>query len=731
MKYNIKNPVSVKISCRLMLLMFASVSFYIASAQLDPVIVTENKVATVEKKAWLFLDSTGKLLVQNVLTDTVKWIIPRKTPVFQVTNSNIWMQFALKNKNSSPELFIEIEYANISNLVLYQLKNGVPAVLQHKGMSFAFNRQERTSPNFIFPIYIKPGQTVRYVLKISSRHPLLLPTFIRTAQQLKQSEDLQTIITGMYAGIIIAIFFYNLFLFVSTLDKSYLVYVLFLFFLGIAQLTVSGYTFKYLWPAYPGFNSYALVFTSAMAGITGIYFSMFFLRLKNYTPRLTWFFLLLIVAYVASILCNLAGYNNASYQLLNINGITGGISLLIISWYVARKGYKPAYFYFFAWISFLLGLVIFGLRNYNVLPYNYFTTYILYVGSAIEAILLSIALADKINILRKEKEVSQANALRVSQENEKLVRETNVELERKVLERTEALQMANEQLENAFGELKGAQTQLVEAEKMASLGQLTAGIAHEINNPINFVKSNIKPLKLDVNDLFEVIDAYGALHGSKDETIEGQLKSIDELRQTMDMGFLKEEIYSLMKGIEDGADRTAEIVQGLRNFSRLDESQLKTVNVHEGLNSTLVILRNITPENISIVKNFTSDGEIECYPGKLNQVFMNILNNSIQAIKEKGLSVPGSIHISTSDISPHEIEIRIKDTGVGMPPDVKQKIFDPFFTTKDVGEGTGLGLAIVFKIIQEHQGKIEVISHPGEGAEFRITLHRTIPMKTP
>jgi signal transduction histidine kinase len=288
----------------------------------------------------------------------------------------------------------------------------------------------------------------------------------------------------------------------------------------------------------------------------------------------------------------------------------------------------------------------------------------------------------------------------------------------------------NEQVTTAYKDLKDAQIQLVEAEKMASLGLLTAGIAHEINNPINFVKSNIKPLQLDFKDLLEVIDEYEKLHGADLNTVSSRLKEIKALKEQIDLDFVKTEIINLMKGIENGAERTADIVKGLRTFSRLDESSLNTVDIHEGLDSTIILLRSNIPTNVTVVRNYNADGVIECFPGKLNQVFMNILSNAVQAIKEK--QVPANeekITITTKNLNEKEVEIRIADTGKGMTEEVKQKIFEPFFTTKDVGEGTGLGLAIVFKIIQEHSGKIEVASEPGKGTEFVLTLNTSIPLK--
>jgi len=296
-----------------------------------------------------------------------------------------------------------------------------------------------------------------------------------------------------------------------------------------------------------------------------------------------------------------------------------------------------------------------------------------------------------------------------------------------VAERTMELTSTNNQLNQTLTDLQDAQIQLVEAEKMASLGQLTAGIAHEINNPINFVKSNIKPLQLDIKDLIEVIDEYEKLHTTDANDIQSQLSNIDKFKKQIDVGYVKTEIVSLMKGIEEGAERTAEIVRGLRTFSRLDESEVKVVNIHEGIDSTLVLLRNTIPDSIVIEKDFQAGGNIECFPGKLNQVFMNIISNGIQAIKESDpTGCIGTVTIATKDIG-NSIEIRIKDSGKGMTEDVKHKIFDPFFTTKDVGEGTGLGLSIVFKIVQKHRGKIDVISSPGNGAEFVVTLFHTLP----
>ena len=685
------------------------------------VVETAGKPVPVGTNTFILIDSNHQYTTDNIAESERFVQSKRDISIFPVVAGTIWVKFSILNKTNDSTLFVDLQYANISELAFYK-KEGVQLhLLNQSGNAFAFDANKQVSPFYICKLHLNKGDSGTYFIRINSKHQILLPLFIENEHSLNTSLSLQEMVIGIYMGIMLAIFLYNLFLYFSTRDNSYLIYVMYLFFLGIAQVILAGYGFKYFWPNHPRINDYALPVTSALAGIGGITFAISFLHTKLYTPKLNFWLFLLIVFYAGAIVLTLFNVNSISYTILNSISLIGGMFLLSASGYIAiKKKYKPAYFYFVAWIAFLGGIIIFVLRNFNVLPYNNFTTYILYVGSAIEGILLSIALADKINLLRREKEKSQAEVLQ-------LVRDQNVTLEKKVTERTEELQSSNTNLSSALQDLKDTQIQLVEAEKMASLGQLTAGIAHEINNPINFVKSNIKPLQLDINDLIEIIDEYDKLHTTDNADIPAKLMNIEKLKKQIDIDYVKTEIDSLVKGIQDGAERTAEIVLGLRNFSRLDESEIKTVNIHEGIDSTLILLKNMLPDNVKIEKDFQANGNIECLPGKLNQVFMNILSNGIQAIKEKKHKNEAElITIRTKDIG-DQIEIHIKDTGVGMSDEVRQKIFDPFFTTKDVGEGTGLGLSIVFKIIQRHEGKIDVLSSKGNGAEFIITLYHILP----
>jgi signal transduction histidine kinase len=276
------------------------------------------------------------------------------------------------------------------------------------------------------------------------------------------------------------------------------------------------------------------------------------------------------------------------------------------------------------------------------------------------------------------------------------------------------LTSTNQTLHKTVADLKATQDQLIQAEKMASLGQLTAGIAHEINNPINFVSANIQPLKDDLRDILELVGVYEKV--IKEHLPKKEADEVQQLREKIKIEMTLQEVNDLLKGMEEGAKRTSEIVKGLRNFSRLDQNVFLSADINESLDSCLVLLNNSYKNRIKIVRQFAEIPEVDCLPGQINQVFMNILSNAIQAVPDEG-----TIFVRTWPVD-NMVKISIRDTGTGMTDEVQKKIFDPFFTTKGVGKGTGLGMSISFGIIQKHNGRIELFSKPGAGSEFVITL---------
>lgn len=260
-------------------------------------------------------------------------------------------------------------------------------------------------------------------------------------------------------------------------------------------------------------------------------------------------------------------------------------------------------------------------------------------------------------------------------------------------------------LEIVNQENRETQAKLVHAAKMAGLGQLVAGIAHELNNPISFIYSNMTHLKDYSEKLISIIKKAD------------RKTDISKEKEDAEFDYITKDLPKLIQSCEEGARRTRDIVIGLRNFSRLEEALIKEVDIHEGLDATLALLQGEFQSKVEVVKNYGKLPKVLCYPSQLNQVFMNILANAAHAIETQG-----KITISTAMADSQRVQISIKDTGRGMTPEIAQQIFDPFFTTKGVSEGTGLGLSISYGIIQRHGGDIQVRSKLGEGTEFIISL---------
>jgi GAF domain-containing protein len=289
----------------------------------------------------------------------------------------------------------------------------------------------------------------------------------------------------------------------------------------------------------------------------------------------------------------------------------------------------------------------------------------------------------------------------------------------------EQTQHQKEELKETLQELQQTQSQLIQSEKMAGLGQLVAGVAHEINNPINFIYGNITHVNEYAEDLLKLLNIYQKNYPNPKAEVQRQAAALD-------LEFIAKDLPKILNSMTIGAERISELVLSLRNFSRLDEAQMKPVNIHEGIDSTLLILEHrLKPQAdfiaIEVVKEYGKLPQIECYAAQINQVFMNVLSNAIDAlehsiIKEKTLNKP-QIKIHTELTDENTILIRITDNGCGIPDNVRSRIFDPFFTTKEPGKGTGLGLYISYQIVVEkHGGQIKCFSEPGKGAEFRIQI---------
>ncbi|WP_341529035.1 ATP-binding protein [Nostoc sp. UHCC 0302] len=338
-------------------------------------------------------------------------------------------------------------------------------------------------------------------------------------------------------------------------------------------------------------------------------------------------------------------------------------------------------------------------------------------------------LEKEIRTLKKKLERSEADRNQLedaSDRSEAILKGVIRELE----ESQTALENRSRELEIALKDLKALQVKLVESEKRSALGILVAGIAHEINNPVSFIYGNLTHANSYFQDLLRLIQLYQQYYPEPAVAIKQEVKAIE-------LDFIKNDLENMLQSMYSGAERISNIIKSLRNYSRLDEATFKIVDIHQGIDSTLMILNSRlkgtskNPNTIQVIRDYQQLPLVACYPSQLNQVFMNILSNAIDALEEANqqrsfediITHPNTILIQTRLINENQILVLIKDNGIGISEKIKSRLFDPFFTTKTVGKGTGLGLSISYQIVTElHKGQLYFNSILGEGTEFILRL---------
>lgn len=699
---------------RLVILLFGCLLTNAVSAQFLK--IEDESSYELRSKSFVYLeDKSGKMTLQDVKAVSPDQFLLNDVDVFNFgfTKSTYWLKTTIQNGTTEDDFMLEIGQTNTDIVELYYDDE-----VQVVSDLTKFTDRLISDPKPIFKLKLKPGETKEVYVKVAGQDELVVPIHVSSSETIRNKGQIRETLFGVFAGILAVMILYNLFLFLSLRTSIYFFYVINILPLFIGQSSLVGYANKFFWPNSNFWPDHAVVIFLLLSIIFGLIFMSRFINLKRHMPWSIWAINVFIAVSVIGIMFSLAGQTAIASIILNANGMVSALVIIVICAILTRRKVSSAKFVLVAWTIFLLGVILYVLRSLNILSYSLLTNYSMPIGSAIETVLLSFALADRINMLKKQREESQRLMLMEVKKNNDLTRNQNKILEEKVKKRTEELEVMNLDLQETLSNLKSTQGHLVEAEKMASLGHLTAGIAHEINNPINYVSSNVEPLRQDLGDILTILDGYKAYAKSSDLP---ELKELLEKEEELDIDYAIKEMHELLGGIEEGAKRTSEIVTGLKNFSRTDEDEAQSADINNGIQSTITILKS-EMKDIQTVVELGSIPHIKCYLGKLNQVFMNLIDNAIDAIKERyDDHTKGVLTVKTAHID-NKVVITIADNGCGMPEEVRNNIFDPFFTTKDVGKGTGLGLSITYGIMEKHNGHISVESEPNVGTTFTIEL---------
>jgi signal transduction histidine kinase len=694
----------------LLILLFFNVSIETLFSQTDVVKITHtNTHKSIGMSSKKYVDMTGINSIEEVLSKDIqdKFLISDQDVInIGITNSALWLKFSLINHIHEP-CFLEITNFALDSIALYEVVNGTLTKTVQKGNYVAFNDLEARYNTFLFELTNFSDEAKEYYVRVKHTRGTQFSINVVTMKGFGERHHKFDFVQGVYFGFMLLMILYNLFIYFTIKDIAYIYYVLYGAFITLLNGSLTGYGFEYLWPNIPVINDYQDFF-GVLSCATGIFFTTNFLNTKVNSPNFHKIFMGFLYCFVLISIIIFSGFTMLGTIL------TEGFSfLLIILFFITAmrmylNGYKQAKYFLYAWTVLMIGVFVFILKDFALFPYNALTIYSLQIGSALEALILSFALADKINIYKAEKESAQEKMLLSLQENEKLIRNQNTILENKVSERTALL---NQSIED----LKAAQNQLIQSEKMASLGQLTAGIAHEIQNPLNFV-----------NNFSEV-----------------STELVDELNEELDKGSFEEakaialDLKQNLIKINNHGKRADNIVKGMLQHSRSNTGIKEPTDINNLCNEYLKLAYHGFQANDKTFRINTETHfdpilpKVNIIPQDMSRVILNLLNNAFYACierskKEEQNYIP-KVSITTQLISNEYISITIKDNGTGIPNQIKDKIFQPFFTTKPNGLGTGLGLSLTFDIIQKgHNGTIEVLSEVDMGTEFKVTL----PIKT-
>lgn len=690
--------------------------------QIQPFEYLENKESTIiGKYIWILQDKSRKLTIKEILASSQFNKSNSDVPNLGVSSSNFWLLFSIKNQSSNANLLLELAQPTIDQIELYNISKNGRLTYYKTGEDQTFNKRNYKHPSYLFNLNIPKDSTETYVMKVIGSEQIILPLTLGQPKAIHESIYHKNLLSGVFAGIILIMFIYNLFIYFTTRDESYLYYVVYIILLGLTQMTINGYTHQYLWPNNIWFIKYSIPLLSSLGGIAAMLFIKKILLTKQYVPILNRIIDVSIGVFCISILLSISSRQIVSFQLMQINTSLSSLLVLHVGYKVLKKGYRPAKFFMLAWSFLLVGAIVFILKDFGIIPYNTLTNYSMQFASIAEVALLSFALADRIKILKEEKEVAQAQELKQRIEKETILKDQAKNLKLKIDIATEELKTKNHKLNLAYRQVEAAKAELIQKEKIAALGQMAAGMSHEFNNNNTNIKLALGVIELNTSYYKKYIDfLHNILPMAKN--IDKQLTDLKKYEKEIQYESIAKDLNGSFKRANNALGKIAVSTKKLQDFSKIDSKGWVSTDINKDLRN----LHDLWRSNLGAIKikldltrNFKQ--HILLNAQALNDCFKSLLQNSIEAIKEKDIPEDeGLITIKTSLINGHAV-ISFSDNGIGMSNEVEQKAFDFYFTTKGALRN-GLNLSIVQSTVAAHDGHIELKTKPGEGTTIRLII---------
>jgi signal transduction histidine kinase len=682
-----------------------------------PIHIEKGQRLYIGKDVEYYVDKTSQMGIEDIAKMN---FTAGTTDILNLGNvhEEVWLRFSVTSPTEK-DIYLEINAPLLNEIEVFEVGDGMVSSIFKGGASIPHSQRPILLENWILNLSVGPAVTKTYYIKGNSIYAFQVPLVLSAKDRFIEEVSYHYLFWGLYIGIMILAFVYNLFIYFSVRERSYLYYLLSILFSSTFYLGFTGFGFWLFWSNAAYLNPLVPVLV-ACSNTAAILFAWNFLKIDKASKSLYFTGVGLIGLMLLSVTLNIVRFYEIAFPLSQMLSLIVCVYLVILGVNSYRKGVLNAKYFLLAWTQFLILVILYIFTLNNVLPSNFFTTHSAYFGHMMEVALLSFALADRINRLKKENETKQLEIIHSLKTNEALQQNLNRELEIKVKERTSAL-------EETLSHLKDTQTQLIHSEKMASLGELTSSIAHEIQNPLNFV-NNFSEVSIELVD-----ELRTELSHIKSQVTDNHPIDLSKMEEA---DSLLEDLQENQQKINHHGKRADSIVKSMLMHSRNGSGQKEITDINSLCEECLRLSYH---GYRSKDKSFDAGYETNFDPNlpkanvvsqDISRVVLNILNNAFYAVNARKAELKDDIQYAdykakisiNTYLKDNKIIVEISDNGTGIPQSIRDKIFQPFFTTKPTGQGTGLGLSLSYDIIKSNGGDIQVQSKEGEGTSFVINL---------